>query len=146
MTFGLISSLIDLSFIGIDDRVPSRTTCFAHPAAGTLLPGIKHNLGTDNTSDTDVPTSNLTRCVPARSQHSSWPKVAILGIGTQANATFLTEASFGVAQDKLVQVITDMHPFEPYWEGLSFIDLSNKNIDSVARLKEFLPQLHTLSL
>jgi hypothetical protein len=67
-------------------------------------------------------------------------------VGTQANATFLTEASFGIAHDKLVQVITDIQPFEPHWEELSSIDLANKNIESVARLKEFLPRLHTLSL
>lgn len=62
------------------------------------------------------------------------------------NATFLTECSFGIAHDRLVQVITDVQPFEPYWEQLSAIDLSNKSIDSVARLKEFLPQLDSLSL
>lgn len=62
------------------------------------------------------------------------------------NATFLTEASFGVAHDKLVHVITDVQPFEPHWEELSCIDLANKSIESVARLKEFLPRLHTLSL
>jgi len=83
--------------------------------------------------------------VPARSQHSTSPNVAS-GAGAQPNATFLTEASFGVAHDKLVQVITDIQPFEPHWEELTCIDLSSKNIDSVARLKEFLPRLHTLSL
>ncbi|KAL4249278.1 Cell Division and Infection-Related Protein [Abortiporus biennis] len=63
-----------------------------------------------------------------------------------ANATFLTECSFGVSHDRLVQVITDVQPFEPYWEELSAIDLSKKNLDSVARLKEFLPRLDLLSL
>jgi protein NUD1 len=140
---GLWILIIDPSSIGVDDMAPSRTTCFVHPAAGTLPPGIKHNLGTDNTSDTEDPTSNI---VPARSQHPTCSKVTILGVGTQANATFLTEASFGVAHDKLVQVITDTQPFEPHWEGLSSIDLSNRNIESVARLKEFLPRLHTLLL
>lgn len=62
------------------------------------------------------------------------------------NATFLTECSFGVAHDKLVQVITDVQPFEPHWEGLSSIDLSKKSLDSVARLKEFLPKLDSLTL
>jgi protein NUD1 len=80
-----------------------------------------------------------------RSQASTSPNVAP-GAGARPNATFLTEASFGVAHDKLVQVITDVQPFEPHWEELSCIDLTNKNIDSVARLKEFLPRLHTLSL
>ena len=83
--------------------------------------------------------------MPARSQQSTSPNVAP-GVEAQANATFLTEASFGVAHDKLVQVITDVQAFEPHWEELSCIDLSNKSIESVARLKEFLPRLHTLSL
>lgn len=61
-----------------------------------------------------------------------------------ANATFLTECSFGVSADKLVQVITDIVPFEPHWEGLASIDLSSRNLESVTRLKEFLPRLGTL--
>ncbi|KAI0655635.1 hypothetical protein C8Q70DRAFT_1115791 [Cubamyces menziesii] len=66
--------------------------------------------------------------------------------GMSGNATFLTECSFGVAHDRLVQVITDVQPFEPYWEELSSIDLSHRNLDSAARLKEFLPKLDSLSL
>ncbi|KAF9068641.1 hypothetical protein BDP27DRAFT_1327047 [Rhodocollybia butyracea] len=62
------------------------------------------------------------------------------------NATFLTECSFGVAHDRLVQVITDVEPFEPHWEELYSIDLSSKKIESVARLKEFLPRLDCLKL
>ncbi|KZT36644.1 hypothetical protein SISSUDRAFT_1063487 [Sistotremastrum suecicum HHB10207 ss-3] len=62
------------------------------------------------------------------------------------NGTFLTECSFGVAQDKLVQVITDLFPDEPHWEGLSSIDLSNKQVESAARLKDFLPYLSSLKL
>jgi hypothetical protein len=135
--------LIPLS-IGIDDKSPLRPTNLGHPAAGTLLPGVKHGLGTDDTSDTRVLISDIARRVPARSQHSTSHSVTV-GV-SQPNATFLTEASFGVAHDKLVQVITDLQPFEPYWEELGSIDLANKNIESVARLKEFLPQLHTLSL
>ncbi|EPQ54712.1 L domain-like protein [Gloeophyllum trabeum ATCC 11539] len=69
-----------------------------------------------------------------------------LSKSVKANATFLTECSFGVAHDRLVQVITDVQPFEPYWEELSVIDLSRKNLDSVARLKEFLPRLDSLCL
>lgn len=57
------------------------------------------------------------------------------------NATFLTECSFGVAHDKLVQLITDVQPFEPYWETLKSIDLRNRGVDSLTRLKEFLPAL-----
>jgi hypothetical protein len=58
-----------------------------------------------------------------------------------ADATFLTECSFAVAHDKLVELITEVQPFEPHWELLTRIDLSNRGADSVARLKEFLPKL-----
>ncbi|KAG6331606.1 hypothetical protein ID866_7482 [Astraeus odoratus] len=64
----------------------------------------------------------------------------------RANATFLTECSFRLAHDKLVQVITDVQPFDPYWEDLNSIDLSRKSLESVARLKEFMPRLDSLTL
>ena len=51
-----------------------------------------------------------------------------------------------MAHDRLVQLITDVEPFEPYWEELKEIDLSNKATDSVARLKEFLPALEHIRL
>jgi hypothetical protein len=56
----------------------------------------------------------------------------------------LTECSFGVAHDRLLQCITDVHPFEPHWEELGSIDLTGKGIDSLARLKEFMPKLEEL--
>jgi protein NUD1 len=58
----------------------------------------------------------------------------------------LTECSFGVAHDRLVQVITDVQPFEPHWEALAAIELNGRSLESVARLKEFLPKLDSLSL
>ena len=66
--------------------------------------------------------------------------------GRIAHGTFLTECSFGVAHDRLVQVITDVHPYEPHWEQLTVIDLGQRGLDSVARLKEFLPKLDSLQL
>lgn len=64
----------------------------------------------------------------------------------KVNATFLTECSFGVAHDRLVEVITDAQPFEPHWEELAAVDLDGKKLESVARLKEFLPRLDALNL
>ena len=62
------------------------------------------------------------------------------------NATYLTECSFGVAHDKLVQVITDVYGSEPYWEGLGEIDLSGKGVEGVAKMKEFLPAVRDVRL
>ncbi|KAH6907969.1 hypothetical protein BKA70DRAFT_1280344 [Coprinopsis sp. MPI-PUGE-AT-0042] len=85
------------------------------------------------------------RWVFSRSQsHRSSPRSR--QVSDKANATFLTECSFGVAHDRLVEVITDVQPFEPFWDQLSGIDLSGKKLESVARLKEFLPRLDSLNL
>jgi hypothetical protein len=62
------------------------------------------------------------------------------------NATFLTECSFAVSHDRLVQLITDIEPYEPHWEKLRSIDLSNKAAESLVRLKEFLPRLDEANL
>jgi len=62
------------------------------------------------------------------------------------NATFLTECSFGVAHDALIKYITDAEPYVVHWERLKRVDLSGKGIDSVARLKEFLPVVEQVDL
>ncbi|GJJ15557.1 hypothetical protein Clacol_009835 [Clathrus columnatus] len=64
----------------------------------------------------------------------------------QTNQTYLTECSFGVSHEKLVHIITDIHPYIPHWEQLAEIDLSGKGIESVARLKELLPRLDKVHL
>ncbi|KAH9012964.1 hypothetical protein EDB83DRAFT_2444339 [Lactarius deliciosus] len=129
-----------------DNISPSRPRPidFVHVPTGSSFPGSDHDLSVDDASDTEIPASDLAQCAAVGSQYPISSNVATAGAGKMANATFLTEASFGMAHDMLVQVITDMQPFEPYWEDLSSIDLSNKNIESVARLNEFLPQLRTL--
>ena len=63
-----------------------------------------------------------------------------------ANATILTECSFGVSYDRLLAVLTEVVPFEPSWKDLTIIDLSQRNVDSVVRLKEFLPNLDAVQL
>ncbi|KAG8981599.1 hypothetical protein FRB93_008526 [Tulasnella sp. JGI-2019a] len=62
------------------------------------------------------------------------------------DGTFLTEASFRVTHDQLVRVLTSVQPYEPYWEELKSIDLSRKGLDSLTRLKEFLPSLEKLTV
>ncbi|KIR30300.1 leucine repeat containing protein [Cryptococcus deuterogattii LA55] len=42
---------------------------------------------------------------------------------------------------EMMEIITDIEPFNPHWDQLKSIDLRDKKADSVARLKEFLPNL-----
>ncbi len=134
------------SFVGVSNESPATHTDFVHIPTRSAVLVSDHSLNVDNASATGIPTSDISRRVAAGSQDPISYNVEALGTGKRANATFLTEASFGIAHDMLVQVITDMQPFEPYWEELSDIDLSNKNIESVTRLNEFLPQLRTLKM
>lgn len=63
-----------------------------------------------------------------------------------ANATILTECSFGVSYDRLLTVLTDVVPFEPSWKDLEHINLRERGLESVVRLKEFLPSLDEINL
>lgn len=63
-----------------------------------------------------------------------------------ANATILTECSFGVSYDRLLRVLTDVVPFEPSWKDLEHINLRERGLESVVRLKEFLPNLDEVNL
>lgn len=84
---------------------------------------------------------------PAVSQSHAGPSMLSMKSGRSGrgiDATFLTECSFGVAHDRLLQCITDVQPFEPHWEELTSVNLSGKRLDSLARLKEFMPKLEDL--
>ncbi|KAI6114273.1 hypothetical protein F5141DRAFT_1105535 [Pisolithus sp. B1] len=117
---------------------PTRSSVSGRSSGHQLLP-----LGNRRPSSqmAVVNSSGTTRRMFSMSQKSN-----ITEQDGRMNATFLTECSFGLAHDKLVQVITDVQPFEPYWEELHGIDLSRKSLESVARLKEFMPKLDSLTL
>lgn len=101
-------------------------------------------------AESSKPTGNDSQVEPSRrvfSRSQTYRPPSSSGKSlNRANGTFLTECSFGVAHDRLVEVITDVQPFEPYWSQLSSIDLSSKKLESVARLKEFLPTLDSINL
>ncbi|KAG7443173.1 L domain-like protein [Guyanagaster necrorhizus] len=65
---------------------------------------------------------------------------------TSVNASFLTECSFGVAHDRLVQILTDVEPWHPHWETIRCVDLKGRGLESVARLGELMPSLSVCSL
>ncbi|KAI0364092.1 hypothetical protein BV20DRAFT_956956 [Pilatotrama ljubarskyi] len=133
----IANMLDDLENDDFDDDSPSKASTSSRPPTAELLP-MQSRRPSSRPGATNVTAGPGLRRVSSRAHQT--PR------GVSGNATFLTECSFGVAHDKLVQVITDVQPFEPYWEELSSIDLSHRNLDSTARLKEFLPKLDSLSL
>ncbi|KZT67074.1 hypothetical protein DAEQUDRAFT_409629 [Daedalea quercina L-15889] len=133
-----IADMLDnLEDPALDDDSPSKASSAGRPPTEELQP-LKARRPSSAKAN---PNREVSRRVFSRPQTKT-----PVSTGRNANATFLTECSFGVAHDRLVQVITDVQPFEPYWEDLTSIDLSSHNIDSVARLKEFLPRLDSLTL
>ncbi|KAF5361013.1 hypothetical protein D9756_004838 [Leucocoprinus leucothites] len=107
------------------------------PSKGSFVRGEELQPLSARRPNDSIDTRRVFSRSPSRRPASSEPN--------RANGTFLTECSFGVAHDRLVTVITDIQPFEPYWEMLTSINLSGKNLESVARLKEFLPRLDALN-
>jgi protein NUD1 len=132
--------------LGFDDESPSKDT--GRPPLPTLQPLTARRPSTSPSKIASTVSTKINGDVSRRvfSHNPIKTQQKAKADDSKTNATFLTECSFAVTHDKLVQVITDVQPFEPYWEELSCIDLSRKNVDSVARLKEFLPKLDSLSL
>ena len=133
---------------GYDDESPSKGSLHsARNPNQSLQPFPSRTAKDDPNTSVASPNRSLVRSKTMRSMPPKGStRVQATPSRGNANATFLTECSFGVAHDRLVEVITDVQPYEPYWETLTTIDLSGKKLDSVARLKEFLPRLDHLKL
>ncbi|CEH15263.1 Protein phosphatase 1, regulatory subunit, and related proteins [Ceraceosorus bombacis] len=60
--------------------------------------------------------------------------------------SFLTNASFAMAHDRIVELIVDVAPWHEGWKDMLEIDLSGRRVESVVRLKEHLPSLQIAHL
>ncbi|KAF9485890.1 L domain-like protein [Pholiota conissans] len=136
----MLNALED-SDIDDEDDSPSKVSSSERPDELQPLHARRPSNATASSSNSESPRRVFSRTYSSRRGGASPGKSM-----AKANGTFLTECSFGVAHDRLVEVITDVQPFEPHWEELSAIDLSGAKLESVARLKEFLPRLDALSL
>ncbi|KAI5795745.1 hypothetical protein EDC01DRAFT_745177 [Geopyxis carbonaria] len=56
------------------------------------------------------------------------------------------EASFSIAQTNLIKHITDVEPYNPYWEYIKSIELSNRKIETLHTLNEWCPRLTELNV
>lgn len=76
------------------------------------------------------------------SQRSPWGLSMLRKSGMEdGGASFLTNASFNVAHDKVLQLLTDVAPWNTRWHSMLKIDLRGRRADSLVRLNEFLPKL-----
>ncbi|KAH8928697.1 L domain-like protein [Atractiella rhizophila] len=110
--------------------------------AGRSFP-LERTLSNDS-SFAATPRLKLRAKNPSRSASSSANKT--LTVPASGNKTIMTDCSFGVSQDRIIKLLTDIEPFEPNWEKLVAISLRGKQVDGVVRLKEFCPALDEVDL
>ncbi|RPB19630.1 hypothetical protein L211DRAFT_842532, partial [Terfezia boudieri ATCC MYA-4762] len=70
---------------------------------------------------------------------------ANVGKGKQPSMKSI-EHSFSVAQDNLVRHLTDVEPFEPYWEYMKFLKLNDRKILTIHGLHEWCPRIEELDV
>ncbi|KAI9836465.1 MAG: hypothetical protein M1819_001497 [Sarea resinae] len=56
------------------------------------------------------------------------------------------EASFSLAIEELVKKLTDVEPFEPYWEYIRQLDLKNKGLMTLHMLNQFCGRIEDLDV
>ncbi|KAG5438531.1 hypothetical protein PCANB_002635 [Pneumocystis canis] len=61
-----------------------------------------------------------------------------------SDATF--NCSFSITIQNLVTILTDIEPYEPFWEKIQHLNLSNKNLESLIGLCNFCPKLNDLDV
>jgi protein NUD1 len=151
-------------FVGSEEETPSKTNGTARSdelqlsvsksSADATMGSSKLRISTSsnhcncrskNSKNTTPRRSTPRKHAPSKSRHHT------ADTNTKprgANASFLTSAdySFPVAQARLVSALTDARPFEPYWEGQSFVDLGGRGLESVARLGEWVGGVEGLKL
>lgn len=67
------------------------------------------------------------------------------GVGGKGNRKSI-EYSFSVAQENLVRHLTDVEPFEPYWEYMKFLKLHDRKILTIHGLHEWCPRIEELDV
>jgi Leucine-rich repeat (LRR) protein len=56
------------------------------------------------------------------------------------------ECSFSLATEELVKKLTDVEPYEPYWEYIRQIDLREKGLITLHMLNDFCPRIEELDV
>lgn len=56
------------------------------------------------------------------------------------------EASFSIAQENLVKHMTDVEPYNPYWEHIKSLKLSDRRLETLHPLNEWCPMISELDV
>ncbi|CUS14376.1 unnamed protein product [Tuber aestivum] len=56
------------------------------------------------------------------------------------------EASFSIAQENLIKTLTDVEPYEPYWEWMKFLKLADRKMETLHTLNEWCQRIEELDV
>jgi len=65
--------------------------------------------------------------------------------GPKASARSI-EASFSIAQENLIKTLTDVEPYEPYWEWMKFLKLVDRKMETLHTLNEWCQRIEELDV
>lgn len=73
-------------------------------------------------------------------------EVSYVALRTHPTSLREVHGTFTLAVEDLVKHITDVEPYEPYWEHLRRLDLRRKGLITIHRLNDFCPRLEELDV
>ncbi|KAJ8097511.1 hypothetical protein POJ06DRAFT_261574 [Lipomyces tetrasporus] len=74
------------------------------------------------------------------------PDISYVESRHDATAVSQLESSFSLAVQNLVKILSDIHPFDPYWQDITILDLQDRDLETLLRLEEWCPQLLDLNV
>ncbi|KAK9326151.1 hypothetical protein V1517DRAFT_267915 [Lipomyces orientalis] len=74
------------------------------------------------------------------------PDISYVESRHDATAVSQLESSFSVAVQNLVKILSDIHPFDPYWQDITTLNLQGRDLETLLRLEEWCPQLLDLNV
>ncbi|KAK9385487.1 hypothetical protein V1515DRAFT_608231 [Lipomyces mesembrius] len=74
------------------------------------------------------------------------PDISYIKSRHDVTAVSQLESSFSIAVQNLVKILSDIHPFEPYWQDITTLDLQGRDLETLVRLDEWCPQLLDLNV
>ncbi|KAL2312377.1 Septation initiation network scaffold protein cdc11 [Schizosaccharomyces pombe] len=68
------------------------------------------------------------------------------GSGLKSKADKDAEYSFSVSRQSIIQILSDVEPYEPFWKRIIQLDISRRHLDSLIGLSELCPSIEELTL
>lgn len=66
--------------------------------------------------------------------------------GRSSAGTRAIEESFSIARDNLLKCLTDVEPYEPYWDHMKVLNLAGRKVETLFTLNDWMPRVEELDV